>query len=204
MKIEYFIKKQNRLLSKIQFDFIRDKYFSFLQSDEKLIGLIGARGVGKTTLLLQYLKKSKQKYLYIIADDIIFQDIKLYDIADEFYTLGGRVLVIDEIHKYSNWSQELKNIYDSFPDMKIRFSGSSQLNILYEKYDLSRRAIIHKVPNLSFKEYLELKHNLKLQTYTLDEILNNSNEISSSLVFKYEYLYSEFKEYLKYGAYPFF
>ncbi len=204
MKIEYFIRKQNLLLSKTTLEFIRKEYISHLQSQNKLVGLIGARGVGKTTLLLQYLKEVEQKSLYITADDITFQDIKLYDIADEFYSLGGRVLAIDEIHKYPNWSQELKNIYDSFPDMLVRFSGSSQLNILYEKYDLSRRAVIYKVPNLSFKEYLELKYNITLESYTLEDILKNSNDISSKLVFKYEYLYAEFKNYLKYGAYPFF
>jgi len=204
MKIEYFTRKQNLLISKITLEFIRKEYLSQLQSQERLIGLIGARGVGKTTLLLQYLKQTEQKYLYITADDITFQDIKLYDIADEFYALGGRVLVIDEIHKYQNWSQEIKNIYDSFPDMKVRFSGSSQLNILYEKYDLSRRAVIYKMTTLNFKEYLELKYNLTLESYTLEEILQNGNDISSKLVFKYEYLYSEFKNYLKYGAYPFF
>ncbi len=204
MKIEYFTRKQNLLISKITLEFIRKEYLSQLQSQERLIGLIGARGVGKTTLLLQYLKQTEQKYLYITADDITFQDIKLYDIADEFYALGGRVLVIDEIHKYQNWSQEIKNIYDSFPDMKVRFSGSSQLNILYEKYDLSRRAVIYKMTTLNFKEYLELKYNFTLESYTLEEILQNGNDISSKLVFKYEYLYSEFKNYLKYGAYPFF
>ncbi len=204
MQIEYFTRKQNLLISKITLEFIRKEYLSHLQSQERLIGLIGARGVGKTTLLLQYLKQTEQKYLYIAADDITFQDIKLYDITDEFYALGGRVLVIDEIHKYQNWSQEIKNIYDSFPDMKVRFSGSSQLNILYEKYDLSRRAVIYKMTTLNFKEYLELKYNLTLESYTLEEILQNGNDISSKLVFKYEYLYSEFKNYLKYGAYPFF
>jgi predicted AAA+ superfamily ATPase len=175
-----------------------------LGSSDRLVGLIGARGVGKTTLLLQYLKQIEKKYLYLSADDITFQDIKLYDIADEFYALGGRILAVDEIHKYPNWARELKNIYDSFPDIVVRFSGSSQLNILYEKFDLSRRAVIYKVDNLTFKEYLELKHSLELESYTFEDILMRSNDISSVLVFEHEYLYGEFKNYLKYGAYPFF
>ena len=143
MNIEYFIKKQNRILNKTPISFVRREYLDFLNQPDKLIGLIGARGVGKTTLLLQYLK-DKKNYLYILADDIVFQNKSIYEIVDEFYMYGGRIVVIDEIHKYPNWAQELKNIYDSF-DVTIRFSGSSQLNILYEKYDLSRRVVIKKV-----------------------------------------------------------
>ncbi|PCJ15989.1 MAG: hypothetical protein COB02_17315 [Candidatus Cloacimonadota bacterium] len=204
MNIEYFQRKQNLLLAKTSNNFIREKYFNYLKSSNRLIGLIGARGVGKTTLLLQYLKSVDQIFLYLSADDIIFQDIKLYYLCDEFYSIGGRVIVIDEIHKYKNWAQEIKNIYDSFPDILIRFSGSSQLNILNEKYDLSRRAIIHKVNNLSFREYLELKHNINLDVYDIQEILENAMDISSKLVFSHPFLYGEFKKYLKYGAYPFF
>ena len=202
MNIEYFIKKQNRILNKTPISFVRREYLDFLNQPDKLIGLIGARGVGKTTLLLKYLK-DKKNYLYIIADDIVFQNRSIYEIVDEFYMYGGRIVVIDEIHKYPNWARELKNIYDSF-DITIRFSGSSQLNILYEKYDLSRRVVIKIVSTLSFREYLELRYNLKLQKYTLSEILENSINISNNLVGKYEYLYSEFKNYLKYGNYPFF
>ncbi len=204
MDIEYFIKKQNILLAKVPLEFIRERFFKILNSNERLIGLIGARGVGKSTLLLQYLKNSNLKGLYFLADDIMFQDLKLVDVAQEFYSLGGRLLIIDEIHKYKNWAQEVKNIYDSYPDMLIRFSGSSQLNILYEKFDLSRRAAVYKVPVFSFREFLELKKKIKLQSCTLDEILKNGSQISTSLALEYEFIYAEFKEYLKYGAYPFF
>ena len=204
MNIDYFIRKQELNLANITLKYIRNKYLKLLQSDERLIALIGARGVGKTTLLFQYIKLLDEKALYMSGDDIEFTNSKLYDLVDEFYTLGGRVVVIDEIHKYKNWSQEIKNIYDSFPDLKIRLSGSSMLNILYEKYDLSRRLVIHYMDILSFKEYLELTYNTTFQNYTLDEILTNSNDISKELVFKYKDLYAHFKEYLKYGAYPFF
>ncbi len=204
MNIDYFIRKQELNLANITLKYIRNKYLKLLQSDERLIALIGARGVGKTTLLFQYIKLLDEKALYMSGDDIEFTNSKLYDLVDEFYILGGRVVVIDEIHKYKNWSQEIKNIYDSFPDLKIRLSGSSMLNILYEKYDLSRRLVIHYMDILSFKEYLELTYNTTFQNYTLDEILTNSNDISKELVFKYKDLYAHFKEYLKYGAYPFF
>lgn len=138
------------------------------------------------------------------GDDIEFTNQKLYNLVDEFYSLGGRVVFIDEVHKYSNWVQEIKNIYDSFPDLIIRISGYSMLNILYQKYDLSRRIVIHTIPTLSFKEYFEMTNDIKLPSYSFNEILESSDTISKELVFKYENLYAEFKNYLRYGAYPFY
>ena len=204
MNIDYFIRKQELLFSKLELTYIRDKYFTILNSDERLIGLIGARGVGKTTVLLQYLKSLKQKSLYLTGDDIEFSNTNIYTLVDEFYALGGRVIAVDEVHQYKNWAREIKNIYDSFPDLIIRISGSSMLNILYEKYDLSRRIILEKMETLSFREYFEIENNINLPRYTLDEILENSSHISKELVFKYQNLYSSFKSYLQYGAYPFY
>jgi predicted AAA+ superfamily ATPase len=204
MNLDYFIRKQELILAHIKTDFIRDEYLQQLKSPQRLIGIIGARGVGKTTLLFQYLKDYDDKALYMSGDDIEFSNSKLYDLVDEFYTLGGRLIIVDEIHKYKNWAQEIKNIYDTFIDLKIRVSGSSMLNILYEKYDLSRRLIIKQMPTLSFKEYLELIKGIKLKSYTFDEILNNSTHISKELIFNNSDLYAHFKEYLKHGAYPFF
>jgi len=180
------------------------EYFDILNSEDRLIALIGARGVGKTTLLFQYIKENKNSSLYMSGDDIVFTNSKIYDLVDEFYTLGGKVVVIDEVHKYTNWSQEIKNIYDSFPDLIIRVSGSSMLNILYEKYDLSRRLVVQNMLTLSFKEYFELTKDVKLSSYSLEDILTNSSSISKELVFEYDDLYLEFKNYLKYGAYPFY
>lgn len=204
MKIDYFLRKQELNLLNITTKFIRTDYLSILQSSEKLLGIVGARGVGKTTLLFQYIKLSDEKVLYMSGDDIEFTNSKLYNLVDDFYSLGGRLVVIDEVHKYQNWAQEIKNIYDTFPDLKIRISGSSMLNILYEKYDLSRRLVIHHMSTLSFKEYLELIKDIKLQSYTLEEILTHSSDISKKLVFKHKDLYASFKEYLKFGTYPFF
>jgi len=204
MNIDYFTRKQELLLSKLDTSYIREKYFHILNSNERLVGLIGARGVGKTTLLFQYINASTTKALYMSGDDIEFTNSKIYNLVDEFYTLGGRIVVIDEVHKYKNWAQEVKNIYDSFPDLTIRISGSSMLNILYEKYDLSRRLVIHTMPVLSFKEYFEITKNIKLDSYTFEEILTNSSAISKELVFAHEELYACFKDYLKYGAYPFY
>ena len=135
--IKYIQNKQIRNITAVNLDFIREQYLSKLTSNNRLVGLIGQRGVGKTTLLLQYLKQNYKplEYLYFSADDVYIINSSIYDIADEFVRLGGKVIVIDEIHKYQNWANEIKTIYDSFPELIIRFSGSSMLNILNEKFD---------------------------------------------------------------------
>jgi uncharacterized protein len=204
MNLDYFIKKHTLLATKLEVSYIRKEYFVLLSGNERLVALIGSRGVGKTTLLLQYLKTLKSKNLYITGDDIEFTNSRLYDIIDDFYTLGGRVIAIDEVHKYNNWAQEIKNIYDSFPDLTIRLSGSSMLNIIYEKYDLSRRLVLYKMKTLSFKEYLEIEKNIELQSYSLEDILENSTQYSQKLALKYPDLYGYFKTYLEFGAYPFY
>jgi predicted AAA+ superfamily ATPase len=203
-KINYFLRKQVILVSAVSSEFVRSKYLSYLQAGDRLVAIIGPRGVGKTTLLLQHLQKSTQEYLYCSADDVVFQNTRLYDLADTAYKLGIRLIVIDEIHKYLNWAQEIKNIYDSYPDMFIRISGSSMINILYEKYDLSRRLVLHFVPHLSFREFLSLKKSIALEPLSLDDILNNAKQISSDIILKHHNLYSLFNAYLEYGAYPFF
>jgi len=204
--IKYIKNKQIRLIHNVSLEFIREEYIQKLLSKNRLVGLIGQRGVGKTTLLLQYLKQnySISEYLYFSADDIYITDSSIYKIVEEFVRLGGKIIVIDEIHKYQNWTQELKNIYDSFPNLMIRFSGSSMLNILEEKYDLSRRAVIVNVNPLSFREYLKLANNIELAKLSLEEILKNSDEISSSYALEYPNLYKEFLKYLQIGDYPFF
>jgi predicted AAA+ superfamily ATPase len=204
--LNYFRNKQARIIQSIPDAFVREKYMKKLVSANRLVGLIGQRGVGKTTLLLQYLKQNfkASEFLYFSADDIYITDTKLYDIADEFARLGGKVLVIDEIHEYANWVREIKSIYDSFPEMTIRFSGSSMLNLLYEKYDLSRRCVSVDMDTLSFNEYLNLSTGCKLPVLPIEEILHRGSEISLDLALSRSNIYSDFKDYLKYGAYPFF
>jgi len=204
--LNYFRNKQARIVQPVSNAFIRKKQMEMLLSPNRLVGIIGPRGVGKTTLLLQYLKIHFQisEFLYFSADDIYIADTKLYDIADEFARFGGKVLVIDEIHKYNNWAQEIKNIYDSFPDMSIRFSGSSMLNILYEKYDLSRRCVTVDMGTLNFSEYLELSKKKVLPDLSLDEIVARGSQISMDLAFSHSGILNDFQEYLKFGAYPFF
>jgi len=204
--IDYFRNKQVRLIQAIPSSFIRHKYMELLKSPNRLVGLVGQRGVGKTTLLLQYIKHyfKPNAFLYVSADDIYISDKKLYDIADEFVKLSGKILVIDEIHKYMNWAQELKNIYDSFPDLLIRFSGSSMLRITYEKYDLSRRCVTNKMETLSFNEYLALNSGIHLSEVNLNDLHERGSEISQDLIFSHAHIYSDFKDYIKIGAYPFF
>ncbi len=204
--LNYFRNKQARIVQPISNAFIRKKQMEMLLSPNRLVGIIGPRGVGKTTLLLQYLKIHFQisEFLYFTADDIYIADTKLYDIADEFARFGGKVLVIDEIHKYNNWAQEIKNIYDSFPDMYIRFSGSSMLNILYEKYDLSRRCVTVEMGTLNFSEYFELSKKKVLPDFSLDEMVARGSQISMDLAFSHPGILNDFQDYLKFGAYPFF
>jgi len=186
----------------------RFKRFLFEQInwEARCLGIVGARGVGKTTLLLQYYLEnfsSPEECLYLSADHVLVVGHGLYRIAKEFFALGGKVIIFDEIHKYPSWSQELKNIYDSFPDKQIIFTGSSSLHILKEKADLSRRTILYELPGLSFREFLLLTEGKNWSPFSIEEILQNhvrmASEIASQLAVR-----RVFKEYLKYGYYPFF
>ena len=166
----------------------------------RLIGILGPRGVGKTTMVLQYIKENldKNKSLYVLADDFYFAEKRLYDLADLFYKSAGRNLFIDEIHKYPDWSRELKNIYDSFPDLKVVFTGSSVLDILKGTADLSRRAIIYILQGLSFREYLKFFHNISVPQFSLKSIVNNEAKIEGI-----QHPLPLFDHYLKSGYYPF-
>jgi uncharacterized protein len=168
--------------------------------DNRMIGIIGARGVGKTTMILQHIKENldSKKALYVSADDMYFSENKLFDLADDFYKNAGAYLFIDEIHKYSDWSRELKNIYDSFPALKIVFTGSSVLDILKGSADLSRRAIIYKLHGLSFREYLKLFHNYETDVYSLKQLVNNEVKLTDI-----KHPLPLFNDYLKRGYYPF-
>lgn len=191
--------KFETLLQNTTTDFKRYLYEK-VSWDNRMIGIIGARGVGKTTLILQHIKENldSKKALYVSADDMYFGEYRLFDLADDFYKSAGEYLFIDEIHKYSDWSRELKNIYDSFPTLKIVFTGSSILDILKGSADLSRRAIIYKMQGLSFREYLKLFHNYETEVYSLDQIVNNEVKLTDI-----KHPLPLFNDYLKRGYYPF-
>lgn len=168
--------------------------------NSRMIGIVGGRGVGKTTMILQYIKEhlDSKKALYVSADDMYFSENRLIDLADTFYKNAGEYLFIDEIHKYNDWSRELKNMYDSFPSLKIVFTGSSVLDILKGSADLSRRAIIYKLQGLSFREYLKLFHNYETEVFSLPQIVNNEAKLPNIT-----HPLPLFNDYLKRGYYPF-
>lgn len=171
-----------------------------LHWDSKMFGLVGPRGVGKTTLFLQYIKEhySNNEALYVAADHIYFSTHTLYDTAETFYKNGGTYLFIDEVHKYTGWSTELKMMYDGLPDLKVRFTGSSILDIKRGEADLSRRAPLHTMQGLSFREFLAIRHGIDAPVLSLEQVLDNQIEIADL-----EHPLPLFKEYLKNGYYPF-
>ena len=178
--------------------------FNTIDFDAKLIGLIGARGTGKSTMALQYLKTleiAADQYLYISCDHPLVASQTLFEIAEEFSAYGGKVLVIDEIHKKENFCIELKNIYDFF-DLQVIFTGSCAISLQSCQSDLSRRALLYKLPVLSLREYIELHSNERFNAYSLNDILTNHLSISADILSKIKPL-KYFKTYQKSGAYPF-
>lgn len=175
--------------------------------NSRLIGIKGARGIGKTTLLLQYIKlhlsNETENTLYVTLDNIWFSNHTLIDLVDYFVKRGGKNLFLDEVHKYPNWSQELKNIYDDFPMLKVVFTGSSLLEILNARADLSRRASVYYMQGLSFREYLSIETGIQLETHSLNSILENHLQIADAIGSKLKPLHY-FENYLKTGYYPFY
>lgn len=173
----------------------------------RLIGVKGARGVGKTTMLLQYIKRNLaemlDKTLYVSLDSIWFSNNSLVDLADDFVKKGGEYLFLDEVHRYENWSQELKNIYDDYPMLKVVFTGSSLLQILNARADLSRRAITYTMQGLSFREYLCIETGIHLDKLTLAAVLSNHSKEAFLINDKVKPL-QYFDAYLKKGYYPFY
>lgn len=175
--------------------------------DARLIGIKGARGIGKTTLLLQYiklhLKDELDHTLYVSLDAIWFNNNSLSDLVAVFHSKGGAYLFLDEVHKYNGWAQELKNIYDDFPYLKIVFTGSSLLEILNARADLSRRAVVYKMQGFSFREYINIESGLDLGKLALVDILQNHQELSRAIITQVKPL-AYFDAYLKQGYYPFY
>jgi predicted AAA+ superfamily ATPase len=173
--------------------------------DNRLIAVKGARGAGKTTLLLQLAKINLplQSTLYVSLDHIYFFDNKLYHLAKQFAQFGGTHLLLDEVHKYPDWSREIKLIYDNFPELNIIFTSSSLLEIYKSESDLSRRAVAYHLKELSFREFIAFETKKILPVYSFLEILNHHNEIASKLLGEIKPL-PLFDKYLKIGVYPYY
>jgi predicted AAA+ superfamily ATPase len=181
-------------------------FINTIDWDNRFIGIKGSRGVGKTTLLLQYIRlnfKPDKSVLYISLDHLYFLENKLYDVVSDFYKKGGQFIAIDEVHKYPNWAIEIKNIYDDMPYLKLVFTSSSLLHIHQAKADLSRRVVLYDMPGLSFREFIQFETSINLDTYTVQEIVNNHVAISIDITQKVKPLHY-FADYLNHGYYPFY
>lgn len=201
--MERLVEKSARKINNVSVVFKRYLYHEINKSN-RLIAIKGARGTGKTTLLLQLAKEyNSDEVLYVALDDLFFSENTLYSLAEKFVKIGGKVILIDEVHKYPNWSRELKLVYDDFTNLKVIFTSSSILEIYKGESDLSRRAVTYNLAELSFREYLLLYEKIELPILNFQEILKNHKSISLDLVeqftpFKY------FSKYLKIGNYPYF
>lgn len=204
--MEILLEKFRRKIGNTNTDFVRNE-MQKINWNARLIGIKGQRGVGKTTFLLQYIKlhflQNLNEILYVSLDDLWFSEHKLVDLADNFVKRGGKILFLDEVHKYPLWSQSIKNIYDDFPELKIIFTGSSLLEILNSRADLSRRAIVYTLNGLSFREYLQYAENINLPVFPLTEIIENHENITMQVAEKTTPL-AYFENYLKTGYYPYF
>ena len=199
--MEKLIETYRTLLDRVGTDFVRYLHDQ-INWGSRLISILGARGVGKTTLILQHIKlhDNYSQSLYVQADDFYFTQHRIFDLALEFYQQGGRKLYIDEIHKYRNWSLEIKNIYDMIPDLQIVYTGSSILELEQGGADLSRRKIEYILNGLSLREYVNISNGLSLPVYSLPEILNGEVEFPLRELRPLQQL----SNYLKAGYYPYF
>lgn len=204
--MEELITYQNNLLKHTEQHWQR-YLFNQLKKEERLLGIKGIRGVGKTTLMLQYLKQtsvSGVKGLYVTAEHPYFYHNTLFDLANTWYMYGGRLLLVDEVHKYENWLRELKLIYDGFPDLQLIFTSSSALDLYKGEADLSRRLISQQLHGISFREFISLHYGKHFSPISLDEILQNHLSISQNIVNELNKpILLLFKEYLKWGYFPF-
>ena len=197
--MEALFSRFQRLLSETNTDFLRYLHDKIIWTD-RMIAIVGARGVGKTTMMLQRIKlhHNISDTLYVTADDMYFADHKLLDLAEQFVKMGGKYLFIDEIHRYANWSKELKLIYDYLPHLQVVLTGSSMLDIYRGSDDLSRRVQLYTLHGMSFREYLNLRYYLQLQPLSLDDVLHHNVAFDGV-----DYPLAAFKDYLNNGYYPF-
>lgn len=202
--MEKLLLYQNNLLRHVNDDWHRYLFY-VLDKEDRLTGIKGLRGVGKTTMLLQYLAHHYPKMkegLYVTADHPYFYENSLLDLATEWEMYGGRLLLIDEIHKYPGWSREVKLIHDGLPGLRTIITGSSALELYRGEADLSRRLVSYTLRGLSFREYLSFHHDIQFDKYSLEEILTKHEDIARQHVKSIKIL-PLFEQYLEHGYFPF-
>lgn len=200
--MEIFIQKSERKKKEVSTTFVR-YLFQDIEWNQRMILLLGHRGVGKTTLLLQQLNNEKEKSIYISLDDYYFEEKRLIEVIGVLYNLGYRAFYIDEIHRYVNWSKDLKNLYDDYSDSRFVITGSSILKINKGQEDLSRRVVVYNLSGLSFREFIALEEKIELPVFSLQELISKHSLITSDLKDQIN-VKSLFENYLTYGYYPFF
>lgn len=203
--MEALFEYQEEVLEQVSERYYRS-LFHRLDWDQRMFGITGLRGTGKTTMLLQYLKfkiPDKENALYVTADHTWFYDHSLYDLARKFVKYGGTHLLIDEIHKYPMWSRELKNIYDGLPDLNVVFTASSALDILKGEADLSRRTLAFELTGLSFREYLNFAHQDSFKSVPLEQLTDHPKKIAQNILDNIRRPLPLFKNYIQHGYFPF-
>lgn len=204
--METLFKKHDQYMANTPTEIIRD-IMDEIHWDSRLIAIIGARGVGKSTLIRQFIKKNYPVYdrsvLYCSLDSVYFSTHTILDLVENFSMNGGKRLFFDEIHKYMNWSREIKEIHDLYPDIKVVISGSSLLHILNADADLSRRCIKYTMSGLSFREFLRFYRGIEIKRTNIGDIIENPAPLCSEVNNLCKPV-EQFKEYLAYGYYPFY
>ena len=200
--MENLITKSNKKVANSS-DKVKRLIYDDIHWDERLILLLGYRGVGKTTLMLQRLREFGKKGIYFSMDDFYFETNRLVTVVEHLYALGFRAFFIDEVHRYSFWSKDLKQLYDDYEDIHLVATGSSILEVAKGQSDLSRRAIVHQLQGLTFREYLQFENKSKLSPIDLETILKHHYEISSDLSEQFSFK-RDFSNYLKNGYFPFY
>lgn len=202
---DYLYTVSTRRVSQIDLSYKRPIYFH-INWDNRLIGIKGPKGVGKSTLILQHIKETfpdLSKILYVSLDNMWFASNSLMDLVEYHYTHGGTHIFLDEIHKYKHWQDAVKNIYDDYPDLHVVYTGSSILKLKAGDGDLSRRVRSYEMTGLSFREYLIFEGKLEYQVLSLEDILNNHVTIAADIVSRVKIL-PAFESYLQEGYYPFY
>lgn len=205
--MDSLFKKHRLFISQVNMDIVRDM-INKVSWEKPLVSIRGSRGVGKTTMIRQYIRKTygvtPGEALYCVMDSMYFTKNSLLDMAERFHLMGGKHLFLDEVHKYENWSKEIKELNDLYPDMKITFSGSSLIQILNADADLSRRVLTYDMAGLSFREFVRFYHGKELPVWTLEQVLDNPDAVCDEVLKIVGSPQKLFEEYLRVGYYPFY